>query len=220
MTKVARAFSVLLHPLFLTSYMLLLMISTNPYLFGFTTPLSKGLVLISVITISMMFPLLAIVLMKMLGFIEKLEMEDKKERIGPLIASGLFYMWLYINIRKNDFIPDVFSAFVLGTTMAMFVALIITNFSKISLHTIGAGGFLMAILLVFFHLSSGNLNLVFNVGDTNITISERLIIMITVLLAGVIGSSRLKLGAHQPDEIFGGYIVGILCQIIAFRYFL
>lgn len=81
----------------------------NPYIFGFSGPKAQGLVLISILTISVMFPLIAIVMMKTLGLISSIEMPDKKERIGPLIITGLFYMWLYVNVRHNDNIPSALS---------------------------------------------------------------------------------------------------------------
>lgn len=77
----------------------------NPYIFGYSGPKSQGLILISIVTISFMFPMISILLMKALGLIQTLEMKDKKERIGPLIVTGLFYMWLYVNVRNNTNIP-------------------------------------------------------------------------------------------------------------------
>ena len=71
-----------------------------------------------------MFPMIAILMMKALGLIKTLDMKEKQERIGPLIVSGLFYMWLYANIRNNDLIPDALSFFILGTTISIFIALL------------------------------------------------------------------------------------------------
>ena len=47
-------------------------------------------------------------------------------------------------------------------------------------------------------------------------LSDRLVIMIAVMLAGIVGTSRLYLKAHKPDEVYGGYTVGILSQMIAY----
>ena len=69
-----------------------------------------------------------------------MEMRDKNERIGPLIVTGLFYIWLYVNIRKNDKIPAALSFFVLGCTISVFSALTIYSVTKISLQTIAEDG--------------------------------------------------------------------------------
>ena len=152
---ISHIFSVIMHPLFIILYVLFYLISANPYIFGFSGPKAEGMVLISILTISVMFPLIAILMMKALGLISSFSMPDKKERIGPLIITGLFYMWLYVNVRNNDNIPNAISFFILGTTIAIFLALTINSFTKISLHTIAAGGFLTGMTLIIFNWSYG-----------------------------------------------------------------
>jgi membrane-associated phospholipid phosphatase len=45
-----------------------------------------------------------------------------------------------------------------------------------------------------------------------------LIFLFFVLLAGLVGSSRLYLKAHQPMQVYGGFIIGIIAQFIALRF--
>ena len=45
------------------------------------------------------------------------------------------------------------------------------------------------------------------------------IILFIVLLSGAVGTARLYLKAHNEQEIYGGYVVGILSQMIAYRIF-
>jgi len=157
--------------------------------------------------------------MKALGLIQTIEMKDKKERIGPLIVTGLFYMWLYVNVRNNTNIPDVLSFFILGSTISVFMALMINSFTKISLHTIAMGGLTAGIMFIIFNWTYGTVDIPFPWFNFHLRISDRLVAMIVVILAGAVGSSRLYLKAHKEDEIYGGYLVGILSQIIAFRIF-
>jgi hypothetical protein len=213
----AHIISVIMHPLFIIGYVLLFIIMANPYLFGFSGPKAQGLVVISVLSISIMFPLIAILMMKALGLISSLEMPEKNERIGPLIVTGLFYMWLYVNVRNNDNIPSVLTFFILGSTIAVFIGLIINSFTKISLHTIGAGGFGAGMLLVIFSTSFGFVDIPFPFVNMEWRVSDRLIMIIILLLVGAVGSARLYLKAHQQDEIYGGYLVGILSQMVAYN---
>ncbi len=215
----AKAVSIIFHPLFLISYVLFYLMMANPFIFGFSGPKSQGLLIISVVTISMMFPLIAILMMKALGLIKSLEMEDKMERIGPLIVTGLFYMWLYVNIRNNNIVPEAFSFFILGSTIAVFIALLLNSFTKISLHTIGAGGLAAGMILIVYNWSYGLVDIPFAFLDFQLRISDRLIVMIVIMVAGLVGTSRLYLGSHKVDEIYGGYLVGILAQLVAFRIF-
>jgi hypothetical protein len=39
-----------------------------------------------------------------------------------------------------------------------------------------------------------------------------------LIAAGLVGSSRLILGAHEPNEIYGGYAIGFLAQFVALSY--
>jgi hypothetical protein len=212
----AKVISYLMHPLFLIGYVLVFLMQTNRYLFSFPNDKAIGLTLITILSISIMFPLIALIMMKALGLIKSFEMEDKHDRILPLIITGLFYLWLFVNIRKNDTIPAAFTFFVLGSTIAIFLALIINNFTKISLHTIGAGGFVAAIIAIVFQWTYGFTDLPIPFLHIEYRLSDRLVIMLAVMLAGIVGTSRLYLRAHKPDEVYGGYTVGILSQMIAY----
>jgi membrane-associated phospholipid phosphatase len=215
----AHIISFVMHPLFIVGYVLIFLMLANPYIFGFSGPKSQGLVIISILTISVMFPLIAIVMMKALGLISSLEMPDKKERIGPLIITGLFYMWLYVNVRNNDNIPSALSFFILGSTIAVFMALTINSFTKISLHSIAAGGFLTGMFFIVLNWSYGYVDIPLPFLSMEWRWSDRMVMIIVFLLSGAIGTARLYLKAHKPDEIYGGYIVGILAQMIAYRMF-
>ena len=200
-------------------YVLLFLMLANPYIFGFSGDKAKGLVIISIITIAVMFPLIAIFMMKALGLISSMEMSDKKERIGPLIVTGLFYLWLYVNVRNNDNIPGALSFFILGSTISVFFALMINSFTKISLHTIAAGGMATGLLFILFNFTYGFVDIPLPWAGIQYRMSDRLIFMTIVVAAGAVGTARLYLKAHKEDEIYGGYIVGILAQMIAFRIF-
>lgn len=215
----ARVVSIIMHPLFIIGYVLLFLIVSNPYLFGFGDDKAKGLTIISVISIAVVFPLIAIAMMRMLRMISSFEMPDKQERIGPLIVTGIFYLWLYINIRNNDHIPTVLSAFVLGSTISVFLALFINSFSKISLHTIAAGGLTTGMIFIIFNSSFGYTDLTFPFSDWVIRLSDRIIVAIIVIIAGTVGTARLYLKSHIPQEIYMGYLAGILAQLLAFKLY-
>lgn len=212
----SKVISYLMHPMFLIGYVLFFLMKTNKYLFGFPNDKAAGLVLITIVAIAIMFPLIAVLMMRALGLIKSLEMEDKYDRILPLIITGVFYMWLYINIRNNDNIPGIFTTFVLGSTIALFLALIINNFSKISLHAIGAGGVATIMLMIVFQWTYGFTDLMIPFTSVGFRVSDRMAMIIAIILAGAVGTARLYLKAHSKDEIFGGYLVGILSQMIAY----
>ncbi len=214
---IAKILSLLFHPLFVVTYLLLVLFAVNPYLFSVQDAKGQGLVLISVVFLSVLFPMVVIIMLRFLGFIESLELKDRMERIGPLIGTGLFYMWLYINIYQNPAIPRAFSLMVLGSTIGLFLAFFMNNFSKVSLHAVGMGGFVTAILLIrflfsydFFILGLGPLG--------TYKIHPDLLVYGSIIIAGLVGTSRLYLNAHSRDQVMGGFLIGVIAQIIAFRF--
>lgn len=46
------------------------------------------------------------------------------------------------------------------------------------------------------------------------------LLLFTLLMAGLVGTARLILDAHQPFDIYGGYLVGFSSQFIALRFIL
>ena len=84
----------------------------------------------------------------------------------------------------------------MGCTFVVLVATVITFFWRISLHTIGMGGivgfFVEMIISHSFHQSM------------------MVVFMITVILAGLVGSARLYLGAHTSAQVYAGYAVGFV----------
>ena len=111
----AKLISIIMHPMFMMTYVLLILFKFNPYLFGLSAGKGQELFLITVVILSVFFPLVAILMMKALNMIESLEMKSKEERVGPLIVTGIFYLWLFMNIKDNTSISEVFSFFVLGS---------------------------------------------------------------------------------------------------------
>ncbi|HMP30173.1 MAG TPA: hypothetical protein PKD85_11260, partial [Saprospiraceae bacterium] len=95
MRLVSQSIAYILHPVFFVAYMYFLYKVINPYLFISTDTKASGLITISIISLSVIFPLLCIFLMKRLGLIPDINMHNNKDRVGPIIATGLFYLWLF-----------------------------------------------------------------------------------------------------------------------------
>ena len=187
----------------------------NPYLFSFHEIKAKGLIVISTFMLSAFFPMVAITMMKALGLIKSLQMRDKMERVGPLIATSIFYLWLYLNIKENTMIPGAFSFFVLGSTIALFLSFFLNIFHKVSLHAVGAGGFLTGIILIGSNFSYGSF--IINLPALgSYQVSMMTLYIALLLIAGITLTSRLILRAHYKNELYGGFFIGVVSQILAF----
>ena len=172
-------------------------------------------------------PIIGIVVLKKIGFIQTFEIQEKRERIAPLMICLVFYLWLWVNLKNQDSISSVLIAFVLSTIIALSMSFVINNWIKISLHAVGISAFLGLWLKIrfanitivwfymFYHSQDGVFFFRFQPDHVSGFHLHHLI-FISILAAGWIGSSRLLLKAHEHREIYIGYLVGFLSVIIAF----
>jgi hypothetical protein len=208
---IAQFISVLFHPLFILGYAYLLLAFFNPFLFGEAntarifvvgSKFGKGLWFMNILLFSCIIPLFGVFLMRMLGMVQSIALHTQDERKIPYVMTGIFYLAMVAQNSSNTSLPLEIKIFALGATIALFMAFFINLFSKISIHSVGMGGFLaMIIIIVGKGYYGGEYLLIFG-----------------ILSCGLVGTARLIVGAHQSSDIFGGYIVGFFAQFIALRY--
>ena len=217
--KIAAQFlSIIAHPLLMLTYMLLLLLLVNPYLFGVNSigDLESKKLILSVFFTSFFLPAIAIFLKRKLDLISSIDMREKKDRIGPFIVTGVFYLWVFQNVLRNNDMPTAFLIAVLGTTVGLFLCFLINLFFKISLHASGIGGFIGMVLITMWLYSYGTFEMWLPfIGSCSISIN--LVLILSLLIAGLIGTARLGLGAHTSRELYAGFALGLLCQFIALK---
>lgn len=199
---IATVTSYVFHPLLLLVYAFFFVDIFFPYQFMHLGGAAKMQLLLALIINTIVFPVATLGLMRGLKIISDFQLNTSKERILPFIAIMLFYFWTYLVIKKLG-VGDYFVHVTLGASFGIFLAFFFNVFYKISLHAVGAGGFLGIALTLTL---SSTYNLLFP-------------LLLVIVIAGLVGSSRLFLGAHSPREVLTGYMVGILGQMVAFAYF-
>ncbi len=211
----ARILSYLGHPLLVLTYILLLLLAVNPFAFSARsiTDHRAMLLLISVFTTTFLLPGFGVALMKPLGFIQSLEMESKQERIGPYIITGIFYLWLFKNLFSGAQVPSLFAVCVLGATVGLFFAFFVNIFTKISAHATGMGGLVAMVLLATVEWRGAGMEI--PMFDGSLQLSLTVLLALTVLFAGLIGTARLALKAHIPADLYRGYTAGFLAVMLA-----
>lgn len=199
MRVAAQIISILFHPLLLPTYTFMYVMYINPYIVGGWASPQMKIAILQVFINSFIFPVLVMVLLKGLGFVDNLELKTREERFVPFIATMIFYVWTYFVFRRSG-LPEIFSDIILAATMAIVLAFLTTIlYHKISLHAIGMG-LVFAFCINTFAMSSLNL---------------LPLVFLVVLLSGVVGTARLILQAHQPRELYVGFAVGLLCMNFA-----
>ncbi len=210
-----KIISVIFHPLFALMYILLFLLWVNPLLLASFTPEGRTVFFIYFAVNTVVIPMIAILLMKMLGLISSLQMETNKERIGPMIIVFILYVWMFINFKKEPDIPLVLVSLLLGTVISTAIAFMINVVNKISLHMTGMGGLLAAVIIIFLNHQTHQITVTMG-SDSEIYIHSVPVIIIIVLLTGLVASARLFLNAHKPIEVLQGVVLGFAAQFLAF----
>ncbi|MCH2045777.1 MAG: hypothetical protein MK212_16795 [Saprospiraceae bacterium] len=213
---IARFVSILFHPLLIVPYAYLLAILVNPYSFkvrGFDlfwqNPTQSSIFRFLIIYI-LVIPLCGMVIMRGLGLIRDLRLQERMDRIGPYILTGTFYITSYVTLPW-DRLPLKMELFVLGATIALFIAFFINLFSKISIHAVGMGNFLAMLLII-------SQSATFATQTTFQYFVENYLFLLGIIACGLVGASRRILSDHLPADIYGGYFIGFLSILMAYNF--
>ncbi len=192
-------FSYIFHPVFIPLYITAFLLYIHPSAFsGFSMAGKKQTMLIVAFNI-VFFPLVSVLLLKAVGFIDSLYLRTQKDRIIPYIASGIFFFWAYLVFHKQSQYPLLLTAYILGIFLASSAALIANIYFKISMHAIGMGS-VLGFFLVLIRSNSMLMTWPF---------------CIALLVTGFVCTARLLVRSHDQKDIYGGLLVGIITQVAA-----
>ncbi|MBM3413045.1 MAG: hypothetical protein FJY19_06675 [Bacteroidetes bacterium] len=195
----ASLLSYLFHPVFVPVYFILFLLYVHPIHFLGYTSQERLLILLQAISMFSFFPLVTVGLLKALGFISSIQLREQKDRIIPLVASGIWYFWIWYVWKNMPGHPAVAVQYALGIWLSSVAALLLNTRFKISLHTLGLG-VTLCLLLQMAVLE----NLYYGMW-----------ISVALLITGLVSSARLYLNSHRPGEVYWGLLVGALSVFIA-----
>lgn len=211
----ALAISGLFHPLLLPTYIFLLLVGVNPYLFG-TSDLGQPRAMSNLILIfldTFVIPVVAVFIMARLNMIGSVMMHEKSERIGPMLLVMVLYFWIFYNFSQSEQTPTIFKSFLLGVVVALVGSFVINLVEKISLHAVGMGG-LVGVAAILLGLFGPN-----GIAVGGVTVGLPLLLLVSVVLAGVVGTARLALRAHDLLQVLAGYLIGFVSQFVALKVY-
>ena len=146
---------------------------------------------------TIIFPIISTLFFIVKGTVSSLEMNDKKERSKPLFV-GLVFMIFGFYLLNNVFIysPQIKSIY-LGALLIVILSIIISKKWKISLHLLGIGG-AIGVFLYLQQIYGGMLQ----------------IVLLFIILSGVLAYARLKEGAHNPMQVYIGFLLGVITEYL------
>jgi membrane-associated phospholipid phosphatase len=198
-TGIAKAISIVLHPMLLSTYALAILFNMQVY-FSIGIPVkAKWMIGILIFIVTGLLPMLLALLMARLGIIKSLQMNQREERIWPFAIAAIFYYLAYYLLKQLDLSP-VYILFMLGAFVTVVTGLVISFFWKISIHMTGMGGLVGA----FTGLS------------LRLMIDIPLLIVILIILSGLAGFARLQLSAHSPTQVLAGFVTGFAIFMLLF----
>ncbi|MFP4556482.1 MAG: hypothetical protein ACLFNU_06395 [Bacteroidales bacterium] len=189
MTKsVAQVVSILFHPLIMPSLGLLYLLTFGSSVFMLPYEAKRVIVIIVAIN-TLALPLLMIPLFYRLNVVKSLQMHSHRERLIPLAFTLIPYIFSFYFLTRLPIVNEI-PGFVLGATITLALAFIVSIWWKISLHMIGIGGIAGMLFALSYRFS--------------VDVVWHLVIVIVV--AGILAWARLAANAHKPVQVYTGFI--------------
>jgi hypothetical protein len=166
--------------------------------------MQKYLMLIQIVLITILIPMLFIYLLKIIGKVDSIMVSDISQRKMPLMIQFFLMALLILKSITIDRVPELFYFF-LGGMVSTFIAILLLFLrTKASIHMIGIGALTVFVMGISIHNYSNML----------------VLISLLMLLNGVVASSRLAMKAHTVKELFFGFLLGWIPQILLFYFWL
>ena len=196
--RFSKIISIIFHPIFIP---LLIFYLTINYINLLQTTIVHNLSLIYIIILvfTIILPLASTYILVFFNKISSLEIHQKEERFKPLIISAIWGVIGFFYLSPFLIFNPILKTFYLSFLFLISLASLISIFWKISLHMIGMGattGFFIVLNILYKDAT--------------------FLIVAFFLLSGLVGFARLKEGAHSKKEVYTGFILGCLLELLLF----
>ena len=158
----------------------------------------KLLVLAIVYFFTILLPTLLIHLYRNYHGWSLIELGTRERRVVPYVISILCY-FICVYLMQQMHIPYFIRSIVISALIIQIICALINVWWKISTHTAAIGGVAGA-LFVFSEVFRFNPTWWF---------------CVVLILAGLLGSSRMILRQHTLPQVVVGFLVGFICSIVA-----
>lgn len=185
-----------MHPLLMPTYGFALLFYTQNYISTFTPPNFRLLILAITFIFTFALPTINALILLKIGRISSLEMETTRERVVPYLSTAMYFFALVYMFHARSF-PAMVILIIAGAGLSILLTFFINFRWKISAHTVGIGGLTGGVMGISYRLM----------------IDLRWIIILLIACAGLIGYARLKLKAHEPAQVYCGFLLGFVIEL-------
>lgn len=161
----------------------------------------KLIVLAVVYCFTILMPMLTIFLFQKINGWGIKELSHREKLFIPYILTIMAYVFCLLMMYKLN-LPRYMSGIILATLIAMVICIFINLKWKISEHMTGMGGVVGGLIAFSFLF---NYNPVWW-------------LCFFILIAGMLGTSRIILKQHTLGQVLSGFVVGVICAVYGILY--
>lgn len=197
MKRVAKIFSMVLHPFFVPIYVVALMLFLNTiYLYY---PMRLKVYLIWVVALySTVLPMLTVALLKRLQRLRGREVPQRYRMALVMVVSTICYLLCAMTMMKAPSLV-MFRKIAVAAALCNLFCLGASYFTRVSTHLTAMG----AAVALFVVLNIAGEQAMFWV------------LIATLLVAGVLASARLYMGRHRSLQLLVGFVGGFAMGVIS-----
>lgn len=191
MKAAARVIRFLFHPLVMPTIGLLLILNSGTYL-ALLDPAIKRAFLFVMALGTLFFPLMMIPVLYYRNLISSLQDASREERFLPYLIILVLYVITFVYFVRLP-LSHFIHGYVLSASILLFLLMLLTFRFRICGHSAAVGGITGLIFVLIFQYETPLFGF----------------LIASILVAGLVGTSRLILGVQRPVEVYTGFLLGI-----------
>ena len=160
------------------------------------------LVVVAVFCFTYLMPKATIFLYRKMNGWSLREFGMREKRLVPYILTIISYGFCLTLLEKFN-VPRYMSGIVIASLLALILCAIINIWWKISAHMVSIGGAAGG-LICFGELFAFN---------------PVWWLCLVLILAGILGTSRITLRIHNLSQVLGGFFLGVVCSIVGILFY-
>ena len=200
--RIARIISIVFHPLLIPTFFIAVLMHLDVFFALMIPSDSKWKIVALIFITSAIFPSMVVYGMYRFGILSSLYMEKREERLYPYLASSIFLILVTYMIWQINISP-VYYYVLLASSILSVLTLLINLFWKISAHTVAMGG-VIGILIAL---------------QSVLLIDLLWLLVIVLMIGGLVGFARLRVGSHTQAQVYAGYVLGFLTSYLLILYY-
>ncbi|HDZ15232.1 hypothetical protein LCGC14_0928650 [marine sediment metagenome] len=196
-----QAISYLFHPLFIPLAGTVAYFTVTP---KYSPATLQTHIFLPVLILTVIIPVIAFFILKNIGIVSSALTPSMEERKYPLYIHIILLLIVVYKVIPGQYTFELHYYFIGLIASALTTLLLLFLRVKASMHVMGLGSLFMFLVCLSIHF------------EINITLA----VSVLTLITGLVATSRLYLRAHSKVEVFVGFLVGLLSQLMLVKFWL